>query len=435
MIVRTSELDYDLPEGVIATRAAEPRDSARMLVLRRSDPAFLAHATVRDLPSYLTAADTLVFNRTRVLAARLIAINTTTGGKVEGLFLHESASHPGHWRVLIKARRARPGSVLTLLDTDDHPSDVVLTLLERAEDEEGGWLASVTSRGSPVEPGASPSILARVGRTPLPPYILAARRAHGEGVPDRADRERYQTVYASEQSGSVAAPTAGLHFTPGLLDKLERAGVRSEEVVLHVGTGTFRPVETESLLDHPMHREWCSMSPETCERIAATRRPGAPARVIAIGTTTVRTLESYASWVDRLSEPTEHAGSDRLSEPMQRSGKVRLSEPTEHAGSDRLSEPSDSPDDGHRSPARSEPWPSSIDTRLLITPGHRFRWVDGMLTNFHLPRSTLLALVAAALELPTDPGSGIRRVKEAYAIAIREGFRFYSYGDAMLILP
>lgn len=380
--MRTSELDYDLPEGVIATRAAEPRDSARLLVLSRSDPAFLAHATVRELPSYLTAADTLVFNRTRVLAARLIAINTSTGGKVEGLFLHESHT-PGHWRVLIKARRARPGSVLTLLDTSDHPSDVVLTLVERVEDEEGGWLASVTSGANPVEPGASPSILARVGRTPLPPYILAARRAHGEGVPDQADRERYQTVYASEQSGSVAAPTAGLHFTPVLLDTLERAGVRSEEVVLHVGTGTFRPVETESLLDHPMHREWCSMSPETCARIAATRLAGAPSRVIAVGTTTVRTLESYAIHPE----------------------------------------------------AGSGLWPPSIDTRLLITPGHRFRWVDGMLTNFHLPRSTLLALVAAALELPAYPGSGIRRVKEAYAIAIREGYRFYSYGDAMLILP
>lgn len=381
--MRTSELDYDLPEGVIATRAAEPRDSARMLVLSRSDPAFLVHARVSDLATYLHAGDTLVFNRTRVLAARLIATNSTTGGKVEGLFLHESPDHPGHWRVLIKARRARPGSVLTLLDTSDHPSDVVLTLVERVEDEEGGWLASVTSGANPVEPGASPSILARVGRTPLPPYILAARRAHGEGVPDQADRERYQTVYASEQSGSVAAPTAGLHFTPVLLDTLERAGVRSEEVVLHVGTGTFRPVETESLLDHPMHREWCSMSPETCARIAATRLAGAPSRVIAVGTTTVRTLESYATHPE----------------------------------------------------AGSGLWPPSIDTRLLITPGHRFRWVDGMLTNFHLPRSTLLALVAAALELPAYPGSGIRRVKEAYAIAIREGYRFYSYGDAMLILP
>ena len=408
--MRTSELDYELPEGVIATRAAEPRDSARMLVLSRSDPSFLAHARVSDLPRYLHAGDTLVFNRTRVLAARLIATNSTTGGKVEGLFLHESPDHPGHWRVLIKARRARPGSVLTLLDTNDSPSDVTLTLMERIEDDEGGWLATVTSHGAPVETGSSPAILARVGRTPLPPYILAARRAHGEGIPDQSDRERYQTVYASEQSGSVAAPTAGLHFTPVLLDTLERAGVRSEKVVLHVGTGTFRPVETESLLDHPMHREWCSMSAETCERIAATRAGSAASssRVIAVGTTTVRTLESYAAWVDRLSEPmgreSDAASVDRHSEPMGR-------------------------------PEQPGDWPPSIDTRLLITPGHRFRWVDGMLTNFHLPRSTLLALVAAALELPADPGSGIRRVKEAYAVAIREGYRFYSYGDAMLILP
>ncbi|MCW5767877.1 MAG: tRNA preQ1(34) S-adenosylmethionine ribosyltransferase-isomerase QueA [Phycisphaeraceae bacterium] len=391
--VRTSELEYDLPEGVIATRAAEPRDAARMMVVSRSDPALLQHRHVRDLPEFLRAGDMMVFNRTSVLPARLIGANLSTGGKVEGLFLHELASNPPcttRWQMLIKARRARPGSTLTLLDQSDQPSDIVLTLVERASGDEGGWISDVAVGGRPVAAGEHLRILAAIGRTPLPPYILAARRESAENIPDPSDRARYQTVYADAgAAGSVAAPTAGLHFTPELLARLDAKGVQQGRVLLHVGTGTFKPVETESLLDHPMHSEWCSMGDDLAAQIMQKRATGA-GRIIAVGTTSIRTLESYASWVDRLPEPT-----DRVYERL----------------------------------------PAHIDTRLLISPGYRLRWVDGLMTNFHLPRSTLLALVAALFEREGDPGSGIARVRTLYTEAIRCGYRFYSYGDAMLILP
>lgn len=390
--MRTSELEYDLPEGVIATQAAEPRDAARMMVVSRSDPTRLEHLRVRNLPDLLGTGDTLVFNRTSVLAARLIGMNMATGGRVEGLFLHELAeadsvgSARARWRVLIKARRARPGATLTLLDQSDRPSDITLSLIERASDDEGGWLAEVRVGGEPAAVGSHAELLPRVGRTPLPPYILAARRESNLAIPDASDRLRYQTVYASaNESGSVAAPTAGLHFTPELLARLDERGASRADVVLHVGTGTFRPVESESLLDHPMHQEWCSMDRELAARISGARGSGT-GRVFAVGTTSVRTLEAYAALV----EP---------------GGLLPLD------------------------------WPTHLETRLLISPGYRLRWVDGLLTNFHLPRSTLLALVAALFEREGEPGSGIARVRELYAEAIRQGYRFYSYGDAMLILP
>lgn len=403
--MRTSELEYDLPDGVIATHAAEPRDCARMLVASRSRSDYLEHRHVRDLPDLLRAGDMMIFNRTAVLPARLIAINSITGGKVEGLFLHElpgQSSNTARWQVLIKARRARSGATLTLLDQSDNPSDVTLTLIERASDDEGGWIADVSVGATvgegtatrPVSPGEHHTILARLGRTPLPPYILAARRESQQTVPDASDRARYQTVYAdSGATGSVAAPTAGLHFTPDLLARLDDKGVLRADVLLHVGTGTFKPVETDSLLDHPMHREWCSMDRALAERIAAMRAKGT-GRIFAIGTTSVRTLESYAA----LTTP-DTAGS------------------------------------GSPSGTCPDPWPDHIDTRLLISPGYPLGWVDGVLTNFHLPRSTLLALVAALLEQPGHPGSGIARVRALYAEAIRSGYRFYSYGDSMLILP
>lgn len=391
--MRTSELDYELPDGVIATSAAEPRDAARMLVASRSDPDLLEHAHVRDLPRFLRPGDLMVFNRTSVLAARLVGLNTRTGGRFEGLFLHECPGPaPGatRWQVLIKARRARAGAILTLLDHCDQPSDVELTLVEPAGGDEGGWIAEARvgngTESRAIAPGEQDAILARLGRTPLPPYILAARRESKQIIPDASDRVRYQTVYADDRaSGSVAAPTAGLHFTSELLARLGAMGVASADVLLHVGTGTFKPVETDSLLDHPMHREWCSMDRALADRIVATRGSKS-GRVFAVGTTSVRTLESHAV----------------LAEPGQ--------------------------------PLPS-PWPSHIDTRLLISPGYPVRWVDGVLTNFHLPRSTLLALVAALFERDHEPGSGIERVHALYAEAIRSGYRFYSYGDSMLILP
>lgn len=402
----TRELDYDLPPGVIATAPAEPRDAARMMVVSRSRPDLLEHRRVRDLPDYLAAGDLMVFNRTRVLPARFHGRNPNTGGKVEGLYLNERPAVPGStavWTVMLKARRIRPGMTVALDTPDGSRSGITLTVLGRAdeaadahakergeqrdessggaEEGAGGWAVEVRDNGEPAPPGRAPDLLTRVGLTPLPPYILAARKSDPSAAPaEPLDRERYQTVYARE-AGSVAAPTAGLHFTPELLHRLDARGVERAEVLLHVGAGTFKPVEAERLADHPMHREWCAADPALLARVASHARGDTPGRVFAVGTTTVRTLESYAAL------------------------------------------PSDSPP------------PPALDTRLLIAPGYPWRWVQGVVTNFHLPRSTLLALVAALLERPDQPGSGIARLRNLYAEAIREGYRFYSYGDCMLILP
>jgi S-adenosylmethionine:tRNA ribosyltransferase-isomerase len=225
------------------------------------------------------------------------------------------------------------------------------------------------------EAASSAQVLERVGLTPLPPYILAARRALGIRSDEADDRDRYQTVYShADQAASVAAPTAGLHFTPGLLSALDRAGIARAEVVLHVGSGTFKPVETEFVEQHPMHAEWCCMPAETRAAILETRRQGG--RIIPVGTTACRTIEAYAIETE--------AGRN----------------------------------------------PDALTTRLLLAPGSTLHWSDGLLTNFHLPRSTLMALAATFLE-----PSGVERLKAAYRRAMELGFRFYSFGDAMLILP
>lgn len=377
--MRVEELDYHLPPDRIATTPAEPRDAARLLVISRSDPARLEHRLVRDLPGLLERDDLLVLNRSRVLPARFEGRNLDTGGRIEGLWLRDDGrDSEGRriWVALVKARRHRPGRVLGLVTTRGEPTPIRLEFLESAPDEPGAWRIAIRE----LDGGApdTPEILERVGRPPLPPYIRHARRDRGLNEDDDRDAERYQTVYAAScdsptgegAGGSVAAPTAGLHFTPGLLERLEAAGVRREEVVLHVGTGTFKPVEAEDLDDHPMHAEWCSMA-ETPRRAIF----GA-GRVIAVGTTAARTIEAHALAIERGEIP-----------------------------------------------------PAWLETDLLIQPGYRWRRVDGLLTNFHLPRSTLLALVAAII-----PG-GIDRVRSIYDTAIREGYRFYSFGDAMLILP
>lgn len=232
--------------------------------------------------------------------------------------------------------------------------------------------------------GPAAEVLEAVGLTPLPPYIVRARRHSGRVAYEHEDHERYQTVYASGEAGSVAAPTAGLHFTPKLLAMLRNAGVGLESVTLHVGTGTFRPVETEFVEQHPMHAEWCSVSPETVERVRATR--AARGRVFAVGTTAARTLEAYAG------------------------------------------------------AAESGGCPASLSTRILITPGYRWRWVDGMVTNFHLPRSTLMAMVASLLEgadggTGDGTGGGVSALLGHYRRALAAGYRFYSFGDATLVVP
>lgn len=417
-MLRTADLDYDLPPGAVATRPASPRDSARLLVVSRSDERPREDARVSDLPRFLKAGDALVLNDTRTLPARLEGRKIASpppstargaeigepGGRVTGLFLQEiveAPESPPMWRVLLKSNgRLREGQRIALRSAgaDAMPplphnleAEVSLRLVRREGD---SWLAALEGPGA-LAP--THGILARLGATPLPPYILAARRDAHESVPDAADRAWYQTVYARGDvtaSRSVAAPTAGLHFTPSLLAALESQGVRRERVTLHVGEGTFKPIEAEFVEQHPMHEEWFEVSRDALTRLEQTRATGG--RVIAVGTTSVRTLESV---------PT----------PLP--------------------------------PRGGEGETIAQVTRLLITPGFRFRRVDALLTNFHLPRSTLLALVGAFLE-PAHPDArgatresehraseGVRRLLDLYRHALASGYGFYSYGDAMLILP
>ncbi|HYE63450.1 MAG TPA: tRNA preQ1(34) S-adenosylmethionine ribosyltransferase-isomerase QueA [Phycisphaerales bacterium] len=376
-MLRTSELDFALPPELIATTPAEPRDAARLLVVSRSDATLLEHRTVRDLPRYLRRSDLMVVNNTRVLPARFVGRRVGTGGKLPGLYLGPAQS-PGtaesrRWQVLIKGGHLRAGVRVLLGENAE------LELLDRSTDEPGAWIAALHG---PTPDESDQAVLMRVGMTPLPPYILAARKARGVDVPDAFDRERYQTTFAEREaashggSGSVAAPTAGLHLTPELLHQLEQQGVERAEVTLHVGTGTFKPVETEFVEQHPIHAEHCAMPVGTTDAIQKTR--AGSGRVFAVGTTAARVIETY--------------------------GNLAVA---------------------------GQPLPESLDTRIFITPGYRWQWVDGMLTNFHLPQSTLLAMVGSLF----DATGGLAHVKEVYATAIRERYRFFSYGDAMLILP
>lgn len=378
-MLRTDELDYELPQERIATVAAEPRDAARLMVLPRGGDG-CELATMADLPRFLRPGDLLVFNATRVMPARLLG-RKPSGGKVEGLYL-SPGSREGNartWIAMLGASHLHVGTEVELKARGDEPSGVRLRLLRRDVTEPTAWVVEVVGG---VNGESDLAILERCGLTPLPPYIRKAREKQGIAVADEADRLRYQTVYAHREEprgGSVAAPTAGLHFTDGLLQRLEEMGVARAEVTLHVGTGTFKSVETEFVEEHPMHEEWCTMSAAAVGQVLETRKRGG--RVIAVGTTAARTLESYAA---------EMGGGG---------GGV----------------------------------PESISTRILITPGYGWRWVDGMVTNFHLPRSTLMAMVASRLD--AEAGGGLKRLKGAYARALAEGFRFYSYGDAMLVLP
>lgn len=382
-MLRTSDLEYHLPHERIATRPAEPRDSARLMVVSRTDGRRIDHARVADLPTFLRAEDLLVRNVSRVAPARLRGRRRDTGGAVEGLFLRELPS--GAWEALLRSNgRLRTNAVIDLHTPQGEESGVVLTLLERAGD---GWRIHAAHAANPGAPLSAHVALSRAGATPLPPYILKARRDARISLDDALDRAWYQTVYAANgQEGSIAAPTAGLHFTPELLDRVEAAGARWADVTLHVGTGTFKPVESAFVEEHPMHAEWCEVGAETLRAVERARAKrgvtsgrdtsGGDGRVLAIGTTSARALESV---------------------------------------------PADAPSDAD--------W--RAETRLLITPGYEWKRVDAMLTNFHLPRSTLLAMVAALFPGP-DP---VRRLLSHYNDAITSGYRFYSYGDAMLVLP
>ena len=340
--VDISQYDYDLPKDRIAQVPAEPRDSARLLVLdRRSGE--IEHATFRDLGRFLDAGDLLVANDTRVFPARTLGTRFT-GGKVEVFFLREA--EPGKWEVMIRCN-GRPASG-ERLRLEDGRLDA--RLLKKTP--EGHWLVSVP-RGVDL-----PALLEELGRVPLPPYI----RREPEEQRSPFDKERYQTVYA-ERPGAVAAPTAGLHFTPELLKRLRDEGVGMETITLHVGPGTYRPIKTRDVTEHEMHAEWYRVPEPVAGCIRTTTNAGH--RVVAVGTTTCRALESAA----------------------------------------------DGPGEG---------W-----TRLFIHPPYEFRVVDAMITNFHLPRSSLLVMVCAF--------AGREQILNAYEEAKREGYRFYSYGDAMLI--
>lgn len=349
-MTEASDYDYHLPPELIAQEPVPRRVDARLLVVDRATGT-IAHQHVRDLPEILRPGDCLVLNDTKVIPARLEGHRSSTGGRWEGLFL-AAASH-GVWRVMARTR-GKPAAGETITIASPLGADE-LTLRLIAHEPEGTWVVS------PEMPGDWLEILQRFGRVPLPPYIRK-----GEMLP--ADREHYQTVFA-RVPGAVAAPTAGLHFTEALLQTLERQGVRRAYVTLHVGQGTFRPIATPEIEQHAMHSEWAEIGEEAVERIEAARAAGG--RVVAVGTTCVRTLESAVG------------------------------------------------DDGHLRPFRGE-------TRLYIHPPYRFRAVDVLMTNFHLPRTTLLVLVR------TFGGDAL--IQRAYAEAIQEQYRFFSYGDAMLVV-
>lgn len=336
--------DFNLPQERIALRPAEPRDAARMLVL--AGDASPRDAVVRDLPSLLRPGDCLVFNDTRVIPAQLEGVR---GEARIGATLHKRIDLR-RWQAFVRnAKRLRPG------DRIDFGVDV--SAIAEARDEEGGFTLAFEGE-EPVE-----VLLERAGRMPLPPYIAGKRPT------DERDKSDYQTMFA-EKDGAVAAPTAALHFTPELVAALCEAGIASERVTLHVGAGTFLPVKAEDTADHKMHAEWGSIDGDVAARLNAVKARGG--RVIAVGTTSLRVLESAADEEGVLHEWTG-------------------------------------------------------ETRIFITPGYRFRAIDGLMTNFHLPRSTLFMLVSALM--------GLERMQAAYAHAITQGYRFYSYGDASLLIP
>ncbi|MCS7305658.1 MAG: tRNA preQ1(34) S-adenosylmethionine ribosyltransferase-isomerase QueA [Thermoguttaceae bacterium] len=342
--------DYHLPKRLIAQAPLPNRADARMMVLRRADQT-LEHWHVRDLPELLRPGDCLVLNDSKVIPARLVGYRESTGGRWEGLFLE--AWPNGFWKILARCRgKPKPDEPIVLINRFGK-EDIRLFIGTKLP-EEGVWIVRPETSEDPFV------LLERVGRVPLPPYI---RR----GEMREADRTWYQTVYASVP-GSIAAPTAGLHFTPALLDRLKKAGIEICRITLHVGVGTFRPIKTTTLSEHKMHSEWGQITPETVARLVEARQKGG--RIVAVGTTCVRLLETAAA-----------------------DGQLK---------------------------------PFSGYTELFIRPPYQFRAVDALLTNFHLPRTTLLVLVRTF--------GGDELVRRAYEEAIRLEYRFYSYGDCMLIL-
>ncbi|MBT3321743.1 MAG: tRNA preQ1(34) S-adenosylmethionine ribosyltransferase-isomerase QueA [Anaerolineae bacterium] len=335
--MKTSSFNYHLPQESIAQTPVEPRDSSRLLVLHR-ESGKIEHRHFSDIGDYLSPNDILVVNQTRVIPARIYA-KKETGGKVELLLLRQEDELT--WRALVGGKGLKVGKKV-IIENACHAE--IIEVLEGAQ--------RLIRFDEPIEP-----FFPHIGNVPLPPYIHAKLE----------DPERYQTVYAQEP-GSAAAPTAGLHFTPRLLAELNEKGINCAEVTLHVGLDTFAPVTEDDVEEHHIHTEWCQLTPETAQKITNTKQAGG--RVVAVGTTSVRTLESASQTGVTL--------------------------------------------------------PTSGATSLFILPGYEFQAVDIMITNFHLPKSTLVMLVSAFAER--------EMILNAYETAIREGYRFYSFGDAMIIL-
>ena len=341
--MRVDDFDFELPQDRIALRPARPRDSARLLLVEGQA---IDDRTVAELPLLLRPGDVLVFNDTRVIPAQL---EGSRGDASIGATLHKREGPRSWWAFVRNAKRVRIG------DAIDFGEGVKASAAER---DEAGAILLVFHGHEPVE-----TLLERAGRMPLPPYIASKRNT------DAADRDDYQTMFAKE-AGAVAAPTAALHFTDALIAALDAHGVKREMLTLHVGAGTFLPVKVDDTADHRMHAEWGRIDPPTADRLNAVRAAGG--RLIAVGTTSLRLIESAAG------------------------------------------------DDGTIAPFEG-------DTAIFITPGYRFKAIDGLITNFHLPRSTLFMLVSALM--------GLDVMKAAYAHAIAEHYRFYSYGDGSLLLP
>jgi len=341
--MRVDAFDFDLPPDRIALRPARPRDSARLLLV---DGHEISDRQVLDLPQLLGPGDVLVFNDTKVIPAQL---EGKRGEARVGVTLHKREGPRSWWAFVRNAKRLHPG------DRIEFDAGISASAVEKADD--GSFLVQFHGE-EPVE-----LLIERAGRVPLPPYIASKRAT------DDADKEDYQTMFAREE-GAVAAPTAALHFTQRLLDALDERGVVRETLTLHVGAGTFLPVKADTTAEHKMHSEWGRLDAATAKRLNQARAQGG--RLIAVGTTSLRLLESAADETGRIH-------------------------------------------------------PFEGDTAIFITPGYRFRAVDGLMTNFHLPKSTLFMLVSALM--------GLDVMKSAYAHAIREGYRFYSYGDSSLLLP